>query len=67
MSINISRRIAALEASLSPAGKVVALWAMKGCRAMTEAEMRDEELARRKSAPANARFVWARWMTKDDR
>ncbi len=67
MSVHLIRRVNALEASLSPAGKVVALWAMKGCRAMTEQEI-EEEIATRKAAgaPANARFIPARWVTAED-
>jgi hypothetical protein len=68
MSINLTRRIAALEASLAPAGKVVALWAMKGSRAMTEEEEREEvAVCKAAGAPANARFIPVRWRTKDDR
>ena len=68
MSFNLIRRVNALEASLSPADKVVALWAMKGCRAMSEEEI-EEEIATRKvaGAPVNARFIPVRWMTADDR
>jgi hypothetical protein len=68
MSVNLIRRINALEASLAPTGKIVPFWAMKGCRAMTEEEVQ-KEIAVRKAAgaPANAQFIPVRWQTKDDR
>jgi hypothetical protein len=63
MSVNLTRRIAALEASLSSAGKIVAIWAMTAeGEPMTDREIESEISALRKAgAPANTHFIPVRW------
>src|SRR6266446_8459774 len=60
--------VAALEASLSPAGKVVAFWAITGDgHPMTDRETeREIEALRAKGAPANARIVPITWLPSID-
>jgi hypothetical protein len=59
MSVNLNRRVAALEAARSPAGPVLGFWAMtENCEPMTEQEIEKKTAAMRKAgAPANARIV----------
>ena len=64
----LSKRLDVLEAEINPSGPIITIWAMwDAVTAMTEQEI-EEEIARRKAAgaPANARFIPARWMTADD-
>ena len=65
----LRKRIETLEASLAPRDRpIIGIWAMVGNRAMTDQEI-EKEIAARKAAgaPANARFIPARWLTADDR
>jgi hypothetical protein len=68
MSINLTRRIAALEAALSPAGKVVAFWAMtdQGDPMTEREEGREIATLKANGAPANARFIPVRWQSPCD-
>jgi hypothetical protein len=63
MSANLDRRLAALEASLSPGGKIVPIWCMRpDGRPMTDREIEAEISAQRKAgAPANAVFQPVCW------
>ena len=64
MRVNLTRRITALEASLSDDGRDVLFWGMKGSVPMTDREIQ-QEIARLQAngAPANARFMPVRWQT----
>ena len=65
MSVNLTRRIAALEASFSPAGQIVAFWAMnENCEPMTDREIEKGIAALKANAPANARIIPITWMTE---
>jgi hypothetical protein len=63
MSVNLTRRVAALEASLAPDGKVIPIWGMRpDGEPMTDREIEDEISALRKAgAPSNAEFVPILW------
>jgi hypothetical protein len=62
MSVNLTRRIVALEASLSPAGKIVAFWAMTTeSEPMTDREIESKILALRNGGPANTQFIPVCW------
>jgi hypothetical protein len=63
MSLNLIRRVAALEVSLAPSGKVVPVWGLRSDgEPMTDAEIEREITALRKAgAPANSQFVPIRW------
>ena len=68
MSVNLTRRVDALEASLAPAGKIVAFWAMtdQGDPMTKREEEREIAALRAKGIPANARFIPVRWQSPCD-
>lgn len=63
MSINLTRRVDALEASLTPGGKIIPIWSMRPDGVpMTDREIEAEILVLRKAgAPADAIFQPIRW------
>ncbi len=68
MSINLTRRVVALEATLSPTGKIIPIWGMKpDGTVMTDDEI-EQEIAAMKAAgaPANGQFVSCRWLTEGE-
>jgi hypothetical protein len=68
MNINLARRVAALEGTLAPHGKVIPIWAMRGDgKPMTDLEIEQEISARHAGgAPLNTDFIPVKWMTETD-
>ena len=67
MNINLARRVAALEGTLTPHGKVVPIWAMRNGQPMTDLEI-EQEISDRHTAgaPLNTDFIPIKWMTEAD-
>jgi hypothetical protein len=67
VNINLARRVAALEGTLTPHGKVVPIWAMRNGQPMTDLEIEQEISARHAAgAPLNTDFIPVKWMTETD-
>jgi hypothetical protein len=67
MNINLARRVAALEGTLAPHGKVIPIWAMRNGKPMTDLEIEQEISARHAAgAPLNTDFIPVKWMTEAD-
>jgi hypothetical protein len=68
MNINLARRVAALEGTLTPHGKVIPIWAMRGDgKPMTDLEIEQEISALHAAgAPLNTDFIPIKWMTEAD-
>jgi hypothetical protein len=67
MNNNLARRVAALEGTLAPHGKVIPIWAMRNGKPMTDLEIEQEISARHAAgAPLNTDFIPIKWMTEAD-
>jgi hypothetical protein len=68
MNINLTRRVTALEGTLTPHGKVIPIWAMRSDgKPMTDLEIEQEISDRRTAgAPLNTDFIPIKWMTEAD-
>jgi hypothetical protein len=67
MNINLARRVAVLEGTLTPHGKVVPIWAMRNGKPMTDLEIEQEISALHAAgAPLNTDFIPVKWMTEAD-
>jgi hypothetical protein len=67
MNINLARRVAALEGTLTPHGKVIPIWAMRNGKPMTDLEIEQEISALHAAgAPLNTDFIPIKWMTEAD-
>jgi len=67
MNINLARRVAALEGTLAPLGKVIPIWAMRNGKPMTDLEIEQEISALHAAgAPLNTDFIPVKWMTEAD-
>jgi hypothetical protein len=68
MNINLTRRVTALEGTLTPHGKVIPIWAMRrDGKPMTDLEIEQEISALHAAgAPLNTDFIPIKWMTEAD-
>jgi hypothetical protein len=67
MNLNLTRRVTALEGTLTPHGKVIPIWAMRNGKPMTDLEIEQEISSRRAAgAPLNTDFIPIKWMTETD-
>jgi hypothetical protein len=67
MNINLARRVAALEGTLTPHGKVIPICAMRNGKPMTDLEIEQEISALHAAgAPLNTDFIPIKWMTDTD-
>ena len=58
MNINLTRRVTALEGTLTPHGKVIPIWAMRNGQPMTDLEIEQEISGR---ALPNGNFISIVW------
>ena len=66
---NLGKRVTALETRFAPKGRPYMIWAMTdGCMPMTEEQIEGAiQDAIAAGAPANSRFISARWLAPQER